>query len=70
MGGQENLREKPFLIHYAEPISPLVVPDEVADRIFLAADRFLPQMMGPKLKMLGILPGFYQSRKHRILILL
>jgi trimethylamine---corrinoid protein Co-methyltransferase len=50
-GGKDVLREKPFLVSYPEPITPLVVPEEVADRIFLAADRFLPQMMGPSVQL-------------------
>ena len=32
-GGMDNLREKPFVILYPEPISPLVFPDEVVDRL-------------------------------------
>ena len=49
-GGEDRLREKPFLVLYPEPISPLVMPAEVAERIFVAADRFLPQMMGPAIQ--------------------
>jgi len=49
-GGAERLRERPFLVLYPEPISPLVMPAEVADRILIAADRFLPQMMGPAIQ--------------------
>ena len=46
-GGREKLRERPFIVSYPEPITPLVMPAETVDRIFIAADRFLPQMMGP-----------------------
>jgi len=45
-GGRENLRQKPFLIVYPEPIAPLFFPDEVIKRIFVAADRFMPQLPG------------------------
>ncbi len=45
-GGQENLARKPFLIVYPEPIAPLFFPDEVIERIFVAADRFMPQLPG------------------------
>ena len=45
-GGQESLREKPFIIVYPEPIAPLFFPDEVVERIFVAADRFMPQLPG------------------------
>jgi trimethylamine---corrinoid protein Co-methyltransferase len=50
-GGKDQLREKPFLVSYPEPITPLVMPDHVASRIFVAADRFLPQMMGPSIQL-------------------
>jgi trimethylamine--corrinoid protein Co-methyltransferase len=45
-GGQENLSQKPFIIAYPEAISPLFFPDEVIERIFVAADRFMPQLPG------------------------
>jgi trimethylamine--corrinoid protein Co-methyltransferase len=45
-GGQDELREKPFLIVYPEAIAPLYFPDEVVDRILVAADRFMPQIPG------------------------
>jgi trimethylamine--corrinoid protein Co-methyltransferase len=50
-GGMEALREKPFVILYPEPISPLVFPDEVVDRLFLAADLFMPQVPGPAVQL-------------------
>ncbi len=50
-GGRDKLREKPFLVAYPEPISPLILPGEVAQRILVAADRFLPQMMGPSVQL-------------------
>jgi trimethylamine--corrinoid protein Co-methyltransferase len=46
-GGLEALREKPFLIAYPEPITPLVFPQEVVERTFVAADLFMPQIDGP-----------------------
>lgn len=49
-GGRDKLREKPFVVAYPEPITPLVMPDHVAGRILVAADRFLPQMMGPSVQ--------------------
>jgi len=45
-GGYDKLRQKPFLAVYPEPISPLVQPEETIDRIFAAADRFIPQVPG------------------------
>jgi len=44
--GQENLSQKPFIIAYPEAIAPLFFPDEVIERIFVAADRFMPQLPG------------------------
>jgi trimethylamine--corrinoid protein Co-methyltransferase len=46
-GSMDNLRQKPFLILYPEPISPMVQPADVVDRIFQAADLFMPQVPGP-----------------------
>ncbi len=45
-GGLDRLRERPFVIAYPEPISPLLFPAEVVDRMFIAADLFLPQVPG------------------------
>ena len=45
-GGRENLRKKPFTIAYPEAIAPLFIPDEVIERIFVAADWFMPQIPG------------------------
>jgi trimethylamine--corrinoid protein Co-methyltransferase len=50
-GGMASLREKPFVILYPEPISPLVFPDEVVDRMFLAADLHMPQIPGPAVQL-------------------
>ena len=45
-GGQDNLRQKPFIILYPEAIAPFFFPDETIDCIFAAADRFMPQLPG------------------------
>ncbi|MCP4694332.1 MAG: hypothetical protein GY859_40245 [Desulfobacterales bacterium] len=49
-GGLEKLQERPFLIFYPEPISPLVHPADVIDRLFVCADLNLPQMQGPSIQ--------------------
>ena len=49
-GGLDNLQERPFLIFYPEPISPLVHPADVIDRLFICADLNLPQMQGPSIQ--------------------
>jgi len=46
-GGLDNLREKPFIIFYPEPITPLVFPSDVIDRMFISADLCMPQIPGP-----------------------
>ena len=46
-GGLENLQQRPFIVFYPEPISPLVWPADVVDRLFVAADLSLPQIQGP-----------------------
>jgi trimethylamine--corrinoid protein Co-methyltransferase len=46
-GGWEELREKPFLLSYPEPITPLVFPKEVTYRIMRVAQWGLPQIFGP-----------------------
>ncbi len=45
-GGREKLKRKPFLILYPEAIAPFHYPNEVVERIFAAADRFMPQLPG------------------------
>jgi trimethylamine---corrinoid protein Co-methyltransferase len=49
-GGLDRLQEKPFLVLYPESISPLVFPEEVVARMFVAADLGMPQMMGPAIQ--------------------
>ena len=38
-GGDTQLRERPFLIHYPEPLSPLVHSAGAVDKLLLCADR-------------------------------
>ena len=45
-GGMARLRERPFVMLYPEAISPFVFPADVVERIFIAADRFMPQVPG------------------------
>jgi len=56
-GGLENLQAKPFLIFYPEPISPLVQPEDVVDRLFICADLNLPQMQGPSIQLGATAPA-------------
>lgn len=41
-GGEDRLREKPFLIHYAETYSPLTHSKSGVDKLFLCADKGIP----------------------------
>ena len=49
-GGIDNLRQRPFIIFYPEPISPLVFPADVIDRLFVCADLGMPQIQGPTIQ--------------------
>jgi trimethylamine--corrinoid protein Co-methyltransferase len=49
-GGIDALRQHPFLIFYPEPISPLVFPADVIDRLFVCADLCMPQIQGPSIQ--------------------
>jgi len=49
LGGKDRLREKPFLIHYAEPISPLVHSSGAVDKLFMCADNGIPLNYSPAL---------------------
>jgi trimethylamine--corrinoid protein Co-methyltransferase len=50
-GGLDNLQERPFLVSYPEPISPLVYPEETVERIFVSADLCMPQIPGPAVQL-------------------
>jgi trimethylamine--corrinoid protein Co-methyltransferase len=41
-GGEAALREKPFLLHYAEPISPLLILEESLQKIIFCAQKGIP----------------------------
>ena len=46
-GGEEALVERPYFIHYAEPISPLKHPVESVDKLFLCAEKRIPVIYSP-----------------------
>jgi len=41
-GDEQSLREKPFLLHYAEPISPLLFNEESLQKIVFCAEKGIP----------------------------
>jgi trimethylamine--corrinoid protein Co-methyltransferase len=42
MGGEDALREKPILLHYAEPISPLFIIEESLQKHIFCAEKNIP----------------------------
>jgi trimethylamine--corrinoid protein Co-methyltransferase len=41
-GGENKLREKPFLLNYSEAISPLVFPENVIEKLIFCAQKKIP----------------------------
>jgi trimethylamine---corrinoid protein Co-methyltransferase len=46
-GGESELREKPFLLHYAEPISPLFIIEESLQKLIFCAEKGIPAAFIP-----------------------
>jgi len=46
-GGEVALREKPFLLQYAEPISPLLFNEESVDKLMFCAEHGIPVAFPP-----------------------
>lgn len=46
-GGEKELRKRPFIIHYIEPSSPLVISKDAVDRLLLSADKGIPVVFTP-----------------------
>ena len=42
VGGEAALRERPFLLHYCEPISPLLFNAESVDKLLFCAEKGIP----------------------------
>jgi len=55
-GGKENLRAKPFIFHYSEPISPLLHSKEGIEKVLLCADFHVPLVYMPYCLMGGTSP--------------
>jgi trimethylamine---corrinoid protein Co-methyltransferase len=47
MGGEQALREKPILLHYAEPISPLYIIEESLQKHIFCAEKGIPAAYTP-----------------------
>ncbi|MCP4409393.1 MAG: trimethylamine methyltransferase, partial [Gammaproteobacteria bacterium] len=48
-GGREELRQKPFMVHYAEPISPLTHSEGALKKLFICSDAGIPLNYVPAL---------------------
>jgi trimethylamine---corrinoid protein Co-methyltransferase len=46
-GGEQAFRQRPFLLHYAEPISPLLFPAEAVDQVIFCAQQGIPLCFPP-----------------------
>lgn len=46
-GGREKLRRKPFLIHYSEPLSPLIHSEGAVEKLLFCADNQIPVTYAP-----------------------
>jgi trimethylamine---corrinoid protein Co-methyltransferase len=46
VGGMDELRKRPFILSYPEPISPLIFPGEVVEKMLVASELGLPQIPG------------------------
>jgi trimethylamine---corrinoid protein Co-methyltransferase len=46
-GSEAALREKPYFIHYAEPISPLKHPFDSLDKLLFCAEKHIPAIYSP-----------------------
>ena len=46
-GGSDDLRRRPFLIHYAEPLSPLTHSSGAVDKLLFCADHHIPITYAP-----------------------
>ena len=47
VGGLEHLRHKPFVIHYSEPNSPLMLTEPATDKLLLCAELSIPLLFTP-----------------------
>jgi trimethylamine--corrinoid protein Co-methyltransferase len=47
VGGEAELRERPFLMLYAESVSPLLYPDESVDKLLFCAEKGIPVTYPP-----------------------
>jgi trimethylamine---corrinoid protein Co-methyltransferase len=55
-GSTENLKQKPFIFHYCEPLPPLTHPQESTEKILICAENNIPVIYMPYCMMGGTSP--------------
>lgn len=55
-GGQENLKAKPFIFNYCEPIPPMTHPNESTEKLLISAQNGIPVIYMPYCMMGGTAP--------------
>ena len=58
-GGKENFDKTPFIVHYSEPISPLVYYDPAVDKILYCAEKGIPLINFPAPQSCGSAPATF-----------
>jgi trimethylamine--corrinoid protein Co-methyltransferase len=58
-GGKENFVRAPYVVHYSEPISPLVYYDPAVDKIIFCAERNIPLINFPAPQACGSAPATF-----------
>jgi trimethylamine--corrinoid protein Co-methyltransferase len=56
-GSEEELQQKPFVIHYIEPISPLTGSKESMDKLLLSSEKMIPTLYTPTISAGSTAPG-------------
>lgn len=58
-GGKENFDKAPYLVHYSEPISPLVYYDPAVDKLLFTAEHNIPIINFPAPQAAGSAPATF-----------
>jgi trimethylamine--corrinoid protein Co-methyltransferase len=58
-GGKENFEKAPYIVHYSEPISPLVYYDPAVDKILFCAEKGIPLINFPAPQACGSSPATF-----------
>jgi len=58
-GGKENFDNAPYIVHYSEPISPLVYYDPAVDKLLFCAEKGIPLINFPAPQACGSSPATF-----------